>query len=446
MQRFGVVVLFMMLCLGSMAAAGCAPRVLATVQANAEPMPVKLTWAAVPGPGLSASVPQTMLVVDEVAASLASALSLYNWKWLSNPDQAAQADVLVRIWWLAEGPQYVMERTIEPFYGPPYGSGVSVGFGTGGFWGRRRWRPFGYYGYGYGYSEPTIQAVYSRRLIVEALRADALPRATREALLPPPAAAKGQGLASAPNAPGAVPSAEPDAAGTASAQSRQGAVCAPARLGRRGPQQAALRRASDGQRKRSLQRDPLRAALAGLRRAGRTPGGRPLARGGDERGIERRYPRHPAAIGRRRSAGRGQEHAGRRHHRQRHARDLQPIGAAVSLLGVGSLLACRRPARLFRPVFSLHGEPCACSLPEGCAPQKSAVRSRALMGLREDNGLPPVASPSLFDRARGKRARFHPNPASTGLFLRFPGKGRALWSSEAFPERLSSGGLHVGHV
>ncbi len=217
MQRFGVVVLFMMLCLGSMAAAGCAPRVLATVQANAEPMPVKLTWAAVPGPGLSASVPQTMLVVDEVAASLASALSLYNWKWLSNPDQAAQADVLVRIWWLAEGPQYVMERTIEPFYGPPYGSGVSVGFGTGGFWGRRRWRPFGYYGYGYGYSEPTIQAVYSRRLIVEALRADALPRATREALLPPPAAAKGQGLASAPNAPGAVPSAEPDAAGTARA-------------------------------------------------------------------------------------------------------------------------------------------------------------------------------------------------------------------------------------
>lgn len=211
MQRFGVFVLFVMLCLGSMAAAGCAPRVLATVQANAEPMPVKLTWAAVSGPGLSASVPQTRLVVDEVAASLASALSLYNWKWLSNPDQAAQADVLVRIWWLAEGPQYVMERNVDPFFGPPYGSGVSVGIGTGGFFGRRRWRPFGYYGY--GYAEPAIQAVYSRRLIVEALRADALPRATREALLPP---AQGQGFASgaavAPDASGAIRRAVPQAA------------------------------------------------------------------------------------------------------------------------------------------------------------------------------------------------------------------------------------------
>lgn len=219
MQRFGVVVLFVMLCLGSMAAAGCAPRVLATVQANAEPMPVKLTWAAVPGPGLSASVPQTRLVVDEVAASLASALSLYNWKWLSNPDQAAEADVLVRIWWLAEGPQYVMERTIDPFYGPSYGSGVSVGIGTGGFFGRRRRGPFGYYGYGFGYPEPSIQAVYSRRLIVEALRADALPRATREALLPPTAPVKGQGLASAPAAPAAAPVAAPHTAGGAASAS-----------------------------------------------------------------------------------------------------------------------------------------------------------------------------------------------------------------------------------
>lgn len=228
MQRFGVVVLFVMLCLGSMAAAGCAPRVLATVQANAEPMPVKLTWAAVPGPGLSASVPQTRLMVDEVAASLASALSLYNWKWLSNPDQAAQADVLVRIWWLAEGPQYVMERSIDPFYGPPYGSGVSVGIGTGGFFGRRRWRPFGYAGY--GYAEPTIQAVYSRRLIVEALRADALPRATREALLPPPSTARGQGFASAPASSRAASGAGTDAAAARSADPAKGPYAPPLAL------------------------------------------------------------------------------------------------------------------------------------------------------------------------------------------------------------------------
>lgn len=203
MRRLSVFVLFLLLCLGSMASAGCAPRVIATVQANAEPMPVKLSWAPVPGPGLSPSAPETGLAVDEVAASLASTLSLYNWKWLSAPDEAAKADVLVRIWWLTEGPQYVMERPLDPFYGPAYGSGVSVGIGMGGFFGHRRWRPFGYTG---GYGEPAIEAVYSRRLIVEALRADALPRATREALLAPENAFSGSsgGASGAPSVAPAV--------------------------------------------------------------------------------------------------------------------------------------------------------------------------------------------------------------------------------------------------
>lgn len=223
MQRLGVFILFLMLCVVSMASVGCAPRVIATVQADAEPMPVKLSWAAVPGPGLSPSAPETGLAVDEVAASLASALSLYNWKWLSAPDEAAKADVLVRIWWLTEGPQYVMERPLDPFYGPGYGSGLSVGMGVGGFFGRRRWRPFGYTAY--GYAEPTIEAVYSRRLIVEALRADALPRATREALLSPEKTLSGSSGA-APGVPRAA-SAVSEAAYAASLSVSDGAFKEP---------------------------------------------------------------------------------------------------------------------------------------------------------------------------------------------------------------------------
>ena len=53
--------------------------------------------------------------------------------------------------------------------------------------------------------EPSIQAIYSRVLVVEALRADALPKATLEALLP---AAKPSGIASKP-APAAKPDGDP---------------------------------------------------------------------------------------------------------------------------------------------------------------------------------------------------------------------------------------------
>ena len=70
------------------------------------------SWAAVPGPALSASAPETLSGLQTVSVPLATALSLYNWKWLSNPDQAAEADVLVRIWWMTDGPQYITERPI----------------------------------------------------------------------------------------------------------------------------------------------------------------------------------------------------------------------------------------------------------------------------------------------------------------------------------------------
>lgn len=192
MKRSGILALWLILSLVSVMASGCGYRVAATVQANAEatPVPTKLSWAAVPGPGLSASAPETVSGLQTVSVPLATALSLYNWNWLSNPDHAAEADVLVRIWWMTGGPQYIREWA-DPFYRPGLSFGTGIGFGS------PPWRrgPFGYARQAFYVPEPAIQAVYSRVLVVEALRADALPKATLEALLP---AAKPSGIASKP--------------------------------------------------------------------------------------------------------------------------------------------------------------------------------------------------------------------------------------------------------
>ena len=188
MKRSGILALWLILSLVSVVTSGCGYRVAATIQANAEatPVPTKLSWAAVPGPALSASAPETLSGLQTVSVPLATALSLYNWKWLSNPDQAAEADVLVRIWWMTDGPQYI---------------GTGIGFGSSP-WHRG---PFGYARQAFYVPEPSIQAIYSRVLVVEALRADALPKATLEALLP---AAKPSGIASKP-APAAKPDGDP---------------------------------------------------------------------------------------------------------------------------------------------------------------------------------------------------------------------------------------------
>ena len=105
MKRSGILALWLILSLVSVVTSGCGYRVAATIQANAEatPVPTKLSWAAVPGPALSASAPENAFRLQTVSVPLATALSLYNWKWLSNPDQAAEADVLVRIWWMTDG-------------------------------------------------------------------------------------------------------------------------------------------------------------------------------------------------------------------------------------------------------------------------------------------------------------------------------------------------------
>ena len=141
MKRSGILALWLILSLVSVVTSGCGYRVAATIQANAEatPVPTKLSWAAVPGPALSASAPETLSGLQTVSVPLATALSLYNWKWLSNPDQAAEADVLVRIWWMTDGPQYITERA-DPFYRPGLSFGTGIGFGSSP-WHRG---PFGY--------------------------------------------------------------------------------------------------------------------------------------------------------------------------------------------------------------------------------------------------------------------------------------------------------------
>ena len=59
MKRSGILALWLILSLVSVVTSGCGYRVAATIQANAEatPVPTKLSWAAVPGPALSASAP-----------------------------------------------------------------------------------------------------------------------------------------------------------------------------------------------------------------------------------------------------------------------------------------------------------------------------------------------------------------------------------------------------
>ena len=188
MKRSGILALWLILSLVSVVTSGCGYRVAATIQANAEatPVPTKLSWAAVPGPALSASAPETLSGLQTVSVPLATALSLYNWKWLSNPDQAAEADVLVRIWWMTDGPQYITERA-DPFYRPGLSFGTGIGFGSSP-WHRG---PFGYARQAFYVPEPSIQAIYSRVLVVEALRA-----------------AKPSGIASKP-APAAKPDGDP---------------------------------------------------------------------------------------------------------------------------------------------------------------------------------------------------------------------------------------------
>lgn len=179
---------------------GCGHRIAATIQADAvqTPLPDKLSWAAIPGK--NASDPQTMVGVRTVAEQLSPSLSGYGWKWL-DASQAGKADVLVRVWWVTEGPQYIVERHLAPrYYGPvvgpyPYTRGpwytrgprfrgpARDPFGYGPAWDPDPLEPFGY-GHRVIQETDSIQTIFSRMLVVEALRVDALPKGTLEALLP----------------------------------------------------------------------------------------------------------------------------------------------------------------------------------------------------------------------------------------------------------------------
>ena len=161
--------LLLLLVISGMATAGCGSRIAASVQSVSEPVvPSGVTWAAVPGTGMLSDDPSTQLLVEQTAASLATVLTSYDWKWISNPAQAEHADVLVRIRWNTSRPQYIQEFVPVPRYG--------LGIGTG--W---RYRPYGpFYG---GYVEPRIHTIYTRSLTVEALRADMLSPEVKAAIL-----------------------------------------------------------------------------------------------------------------------------------------------------------------------------------------------------------------------------------------------------------------------
>lgn len=319
MKRSGILALWLILSLVSVVTSGCGYRVAATIQANAEaaPVPTKLSWAAVPGPALSASAPETLSGLQTVSVPLATALSLYNWKWLSNPDQAAEADVLVRIWWMTDGPQYITEWA-DPFYRPGLSFGTGIGFGSSP-WHRG---PFGYARQAFYVPEPSIQAIYSRVLVVEALRADALPKATLEALLP---AAKPSGIASRIRACGE--------AGRRSLP--RGRMRRRIALEGESPRQAPLCRPVEGDGSGSRSGAALCASAVGLRVAGRPERGRALARCGDERRVKGQYLRNPPSACHRCGAGRRQEHAGGRVRRQRHARDVREVSCCGKLEGGG---------------------------------------------------------------------------------------------------------------
>ena len=169
MRHTATFLLLVLLVMSGMLTTGCGSRIAASIQSVSTPVvPRSVTWAAVPGPGLSADDPSVQLLVEQTAVPLATALALHDWKWLSNPAQAQDADILVRIGWGTGAPRYI--REFAPF--PRYGLGMGMG-----------WR-HGYYGPFYGaYAESYIQAVYTRTLIVEALRADALPPAIKAAIL-----------------------------------------------------------------------------------------------------------------------------------------------------------------------------------------------------------------------------------------------------------------------
>lgn len=318
MKHSGILALWLILSLVSVVTSGCGYRVAATIQANAEatPVPTKLSWAAVPGPALSASAPETLSGLQTVSVPLATALSLYNWKWLSNPDQAAEADVLVRIWWMTDGPQYITERA-DPFYRPGLSFGTGIGFGSSP-WHRG---PFGYARQAFYVPEPSIQAIYSRVLVVEALRADALPKATLEALLP---AAKPSGIASKP-APAAKRDGDPSKGPYAPPIALEGEALSK-------PPYAAPLKATGADPDQEPPYAPPLLASASQGVPGR---GRALARCGDERRVKGQYLRNPPSACHRRGAGRRQEHAGGRVRRQRHARDVREVNCCGKLEGGG---------------------------------------------------------------------------------------------------------------
>lgn len=244
------------------------------------PFPQGVTWTAVPGPGMPADDPSIQLAVDQTAAPLASALSLYNWKWLSSPAQAENADVIVRIRWNTSNPQYI--REVVPVFRP----GIGLGMG----WGHGPWRrgPF-YGGYGGYYAEPAIQTIYTRSLTVEALRSADLSPEVRAAVLHRPTT----GMQNDPQTP------------AASSPAREDLLEASLRAG---PESGRKRSTAFRQARPSGERRSLCTAHSGFRHGRNTGGSNSLARGSLERQLEIQHTENTSAACGRGGSGCGQDH------------------------------------------------------------------------------------------------------------------------------------------
>ena len=129
MKRSGILfALWLILSLVSVVTSGCGYRVAATIQANAEATPVPTKFRGRLCRGLRFRFRLKRFPAQTVSVPLATALSLYNWKWLSNPDRRrsrrAGADLV------DDRRAAVHHGTGRSFYRPGLSFGTGIGFGS----------------------------------------------------------------------------------------------------------------------------------------------------------------------------------------------------------------------------------------------------------------------------------------------------------------------------
>lgn len=164
---------------------GCGSRIFATVQGTAEErVSPGLSWSAVPG--LAETDADTLSGVEQVEGGIAPTLAANGWRQLAR-SEAGKADVLVLVWWRTEGP----ERIVDPVASRRAARQTTRLI-------RSLNRPSRYDPYP---AAPTlINTVYSRELVLVALRAKDLSPSLYRALTGSPVSVSDTELSRAPYA------------------------------------------------------------------------------------------------------------------------------------------------------------------------------------------------------------------------------------------------------